>query len=232
MTNVTFRLFAPSGYAPALVARRKDTLVQLGTVTMTETDADGYYFGVIDVGSYAGDVIGSLTNPSGVLAGRINGTSCFLGDSDNAEILDALDTIAAKTALIGTGYNAPSGSMVSPAGKISRPITIGDDYLIANSRSFSWTVDAVPGFSLGDVQVRWGGSITKAGTRYTFEGTGSVDLVDDRWRIRCELLGSATEGKPSGAWDWSVELSVAGVEITKVQNVVEADRVRLIEKQT
>jgi hypothetical protein len=199
---------------------------------MTETTADGYYAGTIDVGSFTGDVIGSLTSPSGVVVGRVDGASCFLGDNDNAAILDALTDIAAETALIGSGYNAPTGSMVSPAGKISRPITIGDDYLIVNGRAFSWTVDAVPGFSIGEVLVRWGASITKAGVRYSFQGTGAVDLVGDRWRVRCELLGSATEGKPAGAWDWSVELSVAGVEITKVQNVVEADRVRLIEKQT
>lgn len=134
--------------------------------------------------------------------------------------------------LSGLSGSIVSGAMVSPAGKISRPITIGDDYLKANSRAFSWTVDPVVGFSVASVAVAWGGRRRFGGVTSEFSGTGTATLVSSRWLIECELPKAATEGLPAGFYDWSVELSVAGVEVTRIQNTTEGDRAVLLEKQT
>ncbi len=142
-----------------------------------------------------------------------------------------VNAIRAKTDLIGTGQ-AFTNAMVSPAGRFAAPIAIGDDYLASNSRAFEWTIDPIVGFVRGDVVVRIGFKMRKScGTVYSFSGSGSVLEVGDKWKVRCELTDAAA-GQPPGMYDWSVELSVGSVEITRIQNLTDATRVRVIEKQT
>jgi hypothetical protein len=69
MANVTFRFAAPPGFTPHVTILRADTYVELGDADATEIAAPGFYEAVIDVGSYTGDVLATLSNPTGSLYG-------------------------------------------------------------------------------------------------------------------------------------------------------------------
>lgn len=135
--------------------------------------------------------------------------------------------IKAKTDLIGTG--AINGSSpVSDTGVIS-PIVIGDDYLAANGRAFTWTVDKPSGFSLTNAMASFGASNDDA------EGwlvTGTItDNGDDTLLLSFDLEKDDTAGLNPTLYRWSVEIADAtGVEITQVRSG--KNLVQLVDKQT
>lgn len=124
---------------------------------------------------------------------------------------------------------------VAASGRL-RQIVIGDDYLAANGRSFAWTVPAIAGFTASSVEVRFGASAALSSGVYSFLETrasgGVTDNGDGTWDVSIDLPGSTTENLSSGAYDWSMTLSSAGVDITKVQNASSVDRVKIVASQS
>jgi hypothetical protein len=115
---------------------------------------------------------------------------------------------------------------VTDAGELIDPIVIGDDYLAVNNRSFTWTIDAIPGVTVGTATCYFGG-VYKT---YSWLVTGTITVVGTQWLLSFDLLKADTEDLVPGLYRWSVEVQDAsGNEITKVRN---ARTVELIRKQT
>jgi hypothetical protein len=147
-----------------------------------------------------------------------------------AGVTPQLNRIEAKTNLIGTGAVAVI-AMVSPTGEISSQIIIGDDYLEANNREFSWIVPAVPGVVMGTAQFYFGGKPITGGPGWLVLGEIS-DAGGGNWRVAAELPRTATTGLIEGLYRWSGEIrDVSGNEVTRIRS--DSNRhVQLVSKQT
>ena len=121
-----------------------------------------------------------------------------------------------------------ASSPVSPTGTINGPLIIGDDYLAANSRQFSWDVAAVTGLSAATATCSFGGD--RNGTGWLVSGT-VTDLGDSEWRLSFDLARSATSALEPGYYAWSVEVKgpTDGAEVTRVRS---GKAVELVEKAT
>jgi hypothetical protein len=124
-------------------------------------------------------------------------------------------------------YTSP---LVSPLGSINGPIVIGDDYLDAHGRAFSWEVASLPGVNVNDASF-WFGGKNSGGDGWLVEG--SVAEVDaSTWLAKAELLKTDTEGLPASNYKWSGELRDSeGNEITRVKSSCD-QKVALVDKQT
>lgn len=120
---------------------------------------------------------------------------------------------------------------VSTDGNLIYPIVIGDDYLVANARSFTWDIPAITGFSVGTATCRFGGSYTGDGVTHTWTVTGTItDLGTGYWRLSFDVPKTTTQDLPAAYYVWSVEVrSAGGTEITRVRS---GRLVQLVEKQT
>lgn len=125
-------------------------------------------------------------------------------------------------------YTSP---MVSPLGNINGPIVIGDDYLDAHGRAFSWEVASLPGVDVNDASFWFGGKNMGGGEGWLVEG--SVAEVDaSTWLVKAELIKTNTEGLPPTKYKWSGELRDSeGNEITRVKSSCD-QKVALVDKQT
>jgi hypothetical protein len=124
-----------------------------------------------------------------------------------------LDTIRDKTALITSG-SVQTSLPVTSAGQITGPLYIGDDYLNANGRAFSWTISPRSGVTVGTATCLFGGSYLSSSWLVT--GT-VIDNGNNTWTLRFELPRTVTESLVAGFYAWSVELrNAAGTEITEV----------------
>lgn len=121
-----------------------------------------------------------------------------------------------------------ASSPVSPTGTINGPIIIGDDYLAANSRQFSWEVAAVTGLSAATAVCSFGG--TRNGTGWLVTGT-VTDLGSGTWRLAFDLPRASTSALDPGYYAWSVEVKgpTDGAEVTRVRS---GKGVELVEKAT
>lgn len=141
--------------------------------------------------------------------------------------------IKPKTDLIGSG-TAFTAVPVSELGQLDK-IIIGDDYLKANSRSFKWTFDAIPGFTIGTCTGVFGvkaSSNPALSFTSTATTTDITDLGGGRWQVEFEVAKTLTSALPQGTYDWSVEIVQAGTEITVAKSKDRQSPVRLMVKQT
>lgn len=142
------------------------------------------------------------------------------GEIDFQEEIDARTLLARTTAGFRTSAPVAVDSSINE-------IIIGDDYLAANGRAFSWTVDAVQGFVVGECVCKFGGRLDDDNTWLV---TGSiVDNEDDTWTLSANLENTDTAALKEGGYLWSVEVEHEGVEVTRVK----ADcKTKLVRKQT
>jgi hypothetical protein len=143
-----------------------------------------------------------------------------------------LGDIRTQTALIGSANAVFSGGAVASDGNITE-IVIGDDYLEANSRHFSWTVNEPSGYVAATSTAWFGGeSILDTGT-WLVQGT----IVDNgaTWTLKFDLPKTSTASLLKGLYAWSVEVrSVSNAEATVVKssNDDDAEPTRLVRKYT
>jgi hypothetical protein len=124
-----------------------------------------------------------------------------------------LDTIRDKTALITSG-SVQTSLPVTLAGQITGPLYIGDDYLNANGRAFSWTIAARSGVTAATATCFFGGSYGTS--TWLVQGT-VVDNGNSTWTLRFDLPKTITGLLVAGFYAWSVELrNAGGTEITEV----------------
>jgi len=129
----------------------------------------------------------------------------------------------AETAATGT---VTVVSPVDTTGKITADIVIGDDYLAANARAFSWTIPAVTGVTAATATCKFGGDLK--GTGWLVTGTITVD--GSNWVLSFDLPKADTADLEAGYYAWSVKVySVSGTEITRVRS--DKHLVQLVEGQ-
>ena len=143
-----------------------------------------------------------------------------------------LDAIKDKTDLITSG-SVQTSLPVTASGQITGPLYIGDDYLNANGRAFSWTVALPTGYVLGTSSCRLGMEYIDESGSYSFVVTGTViDAGSGNVTLRFDVPKATTETLASGWYRWSVEhRDAAGVEITRVASGIKKE-VEWREKQT
>lgn len=238
----------PGVTAAELYSIGTDTLVDTADTVIPGTNDPSHYV-ITFSGVAAGDYrlvlkIGSLTvaiEPKVSVAVNSWNVASASGGLDAAGVRSAvglaaanldgqLSTITSKTSLLGTGAVAVI-AMVSPTGEISSPIIIGDDYLEANNREFSWVVPAVPGVVVGTAQFYFGGRPITGGPGWLVLGEVS-DAGGGNWRVAAELPRTATSGLAEGLYRWSGEIrDTSGNEVTRIRS--DSNRhVQLVNKQT
>ena len=131
-----------------------------------------------------------------------------------------LNSVKSQTDLIQSGGTVTVSTPVTSSGQLASPLIIGDDYLAANGRAFSWTVPLPSGFDASTATCKFGmryeddqgvNNFIATGT-VTDAGGGNVTLAFDVARTVTGLL------RP-GWYDWSVEIvSASGTEITRVKS--------------
>jgi len=131
-----------------------------------------------------------------------------------------LNSVKSQTDLIQAGGTVTVSTPVTASGQLASPLIIGDDYLNANGRAFSWTVPLPPGFVIAT-------STAKFGMRYeddqgvnSFVQSGTViDAGSGNVTLRFDVAKSVTGLLRPGWYDWSVEIvSASGTEITRVKS--------------
>lgn len=188
-------------------------------VTMTEV-ATGLYQATLDdtYGSVWYGFVGS-TAPT-TWDDRATGGPIKLFDLNLANL---------ATAATG-GVQVTVTQPVSTYGNMIYPIIIGDDYLAANSRAFTWDIPAITGFVVGSCTCKFGGKYHTKDTDYAWLVTGTVtDLGTGYWRLSFDVAKTITADLKSAHYVWSVEIAYGGTEITRVRS---GKTVQLVEKQT
>ena len=143
-------------------------------------------------------------------------------------VLDGINTLLDRTE---AGVTVTFQSPVADNGTLTE-IIIGDDYLAANSRAFTWTIPAVAGVTAGTAQCFFGGSTAVNATDYDWLVSGSITVDGSNWVLSFDLPKTATQDLPEGRYRWSVEVrSASGTEITRVKSPTN-NLVRLTDKQT
>lgn len=153
-------------------------------------------------------------------------------ETDAATAATQATAIKAKTDLIGTG-TAFSGPPVTESGQLTR-IIIGDDYNAANGRAFSWTFDAITGFTVGSCTAKFGLKHATNPTAYSALVTAATvtDLGSGRWSVSFDVDKTDTASLPQAHYEWSVEIVHATDEVTVAKSEDTRDRVKLVTKQT
>jgi hypothetical protein len=211
------------------------------SIALTESAVPGLYtgslaFATFPVGYYDMRIyIGAATVASASWAIRVT------ADATTAEYADSIGelrrwatnqtehdaTQASLASLASTGH-VTVVSPVDSTGKITGAIVIGDDYLAANSRAFSWTIPAISGVTVGTAIASFGGKLDADNTWLV---TGTITVDGANWVLSFDLPKTATASLDAGYYAWSVEVaSASGAEITRVRSDV--NQVQLVEKQT
>lgn len=130
-----------------------------------------------------------------------------------------LDAIKDKTDLITSG-TVQTSLPVTSSGQITSPLVIGDDYLAANGRAFSWTVALPTGFVAATASCRFGMRFEDETGVNSFISTGTVtDAGSGNVTLSFDVAKTVTGDLRPGWYDWSVEIvSASGVEITRVKS--------------
>jgi hypothetical protein len=173
-------------------------------VTLRVLSGDENRAVVLNFATLAIDANGHPTRLDVEVGSRLDETDALI------EAMDALiDAIKAKTDLIGTS-GAIVSAPVSTQGKIAQ-IFIGDDYLNANGRAFSWTIAEPTGFVAATSSCFFGGS---NGSGATWLVTGTITDNGSTWTLRFDMTKTDTNLTP-GLYEWTVEVkSASGVEHT------------------
>lgn len=144
--------------------------------------------------------------------------------TDLTSVNTKLDAIKLKTDLIVTGQITIQ-SPVNEDGSVN-PIVIGDDYLAAHDRSFDFFIDPVTGVDPTTASCFFGGERENKGSWLV---TGTVAVVDTKWRMRFELASDDTIDCLKGCYEWSAELRPAeSKRITRITGEVELVRSQTI----
>jgi hypothetical protein len=130
-----------------------------------------------------------------------------------------LDSIKDKTDLITSG-TVQTSLPVTSSGQITSPLVIGDDYLAANGRAFSWTVALPTGFVAATASCRFGMRFEDETGVNSFISTGAVtDAGSGNVTLSFDVAKTVTGDLRPGWYDWSVEIvSASGVEVTRVKS--------------
>ena len=125
--------------------------------------------------------------------------------------------VKAKTDLITSG-SVQTSLPVTQTGQITGPLYIGDDYLNANGRAFSWTVALPSGFVVGTSVCKFGMELAEGTGGASFGVTGTViDAGGGNVTLRFDVPRATTETLEPGFYRWSVEIaSASGNEVTRV----------------
>lgn len=190
------------------------------SVTLTEV-ATGLYQGTLD------DSLGS------VWYGFVGASApTTWDDRASGGPIKVFDLNLANLATAATGgVSVTVTQPVSTDGNLIYPIIIGDDYLAANSRAFTWDIPSITGFVVGTSTCKFGGKYVGKTATYTWSVTGSVtDLGTGYWRLSFDVAKTVTQSLVPAYYVWSVEIANAGgTEITRVRS---GKTVQLVEKQT
>jgi hypothetical protein len=147
----------------------------------------------------------------------------ILGFNSSGSVVDPsvgiLDEIRDKTALITSG-TVQTALPVTSSGQITSPLVIGDDYLSANGRAFSWTVALPAGFVAATASCRFGMRFEDETGVNSFVATGTVtDAGSGNVTLSFDVAKTVTGDLRPGWYDWSVEIvSASGVEVTRVKS--------------
>jgi hypothetical protein len=131
-----------------------------------------------------------------------------------------LDEIRDKTALIQAGGTVNVSTPVTASGQLASPLIIGDDYLNANGRAFSWTVALPSGFVAATATCKFGMRYEDDEGVNSFIQSGTViDAGSGNVTLRFDVAKAVTGLLRPGWYDWSVEIaSASGTEITRVKS--------------
>ena len=181
-------------------------------------------------GQFRFDTIALSMAPAGGGGGGTDWTSSertairsILGFNSSGTVVDPsvgiLDEIRDKTALITSG-TVNTALPVTASGQITSPLVIGDDYLAANGRAFSWTVSLPTGFVAATASCKFGMRFEDEQGVNSFISTGTVtDAGSGNVTLSFDVAKTVTGTLRPGWYDWSVEIvSASGTEITRVKS--------------
>lgn len=138
-------------------------------------------------------------------------------------------SIKAKTDLISATGAVVTNSPVTATGSV-RPIVIGDDYLAANGRAFSWTIAAISGITPGTATAYFGGTSTGTPTD-EFKVSGTVsDNGNGTWTIRCDMTAAVSATLLEQQYEWTLGIQAAGG--TRVTPVRWGERLQCVTSHT
>jgi len=154
-----------------------------------------------------------------------------------------LDKATAYTSFVEFLLDGPSDVVVNTVTqptattfKPSGPIIIGDDYLASvGGRNFEHIVNAISGYSAGDLGCKFGGkSVAAYGDQAAGTGwlvTGTVTAVTGGLSLKFDLPKATTQALMPGDYASSIEVYtlVGGYEVTRVTARLPF---QLVEKQT
>jgi molybdopterin-binding protein len=131
-----------------------------------------------------------------------------------------LNNVKSQTDLIQAGGTVTVSTPVTESGQLASPLIIGDDYLNANGRAFSWTVALPSGFVAATATCKFGMRYEDDQGVNSFIQSGTViDAGSGNVTLRFDVAKSVTELLRPGWYDWSVEIaSASGTEITRVKS--------------
>lgn len=177
------------------------------------SEASGRYRATVDADTY------------GAIWYFFEGASSPASYNDNIGSVDLQEEIDARTLLARTTAGFITSAPVNVDGTITS-IIIGDDYLAANGRAFTWTVDEVQGVSAASCTCEFGGKYKD--NAWLVTGT-ITDNGDDTWTLSFDLEASDTATLEPGEYRWSAQVKFSGKEVTKVKSDCTT---KLVEKQT
>jgi hypothetical protein len=131
-----------------------------------------------------------------------------------------LNNVKSQTDLIQAGGTVTVSTPVTASGQLASPLIIGDDYLNANGRAFSWTVALPSGFVAATATCKFGMRYEDDQGVNSFIQSGTViDAGSGNVTLRFDVSQAVTGLLRPGWYDWSVEIaSASGTEITRVKS--------------
>lgn len=139
-----------------------------------------------------------------------------------------LESIKVKLDSMGTGIVVITAP-VSVSGVLEE-LVLGDDYLTSNGRALEWTFPAIAGFTTsatGKLGLR-----SDCNNELILTNGVVTDVGGGDWKVTFDVLGTDTENLTPGNYDWSVEITQGGVEVTIAKNTMVRTMTRMVEKQT
>lgn len=226
----TFRISSfPEGETPVATLRSRGSDTAL-TPTYTGVAVSGrpsvYEF---DIGARAnGDYEIDIADPRANYVLRVaTGGNTVADDWNMLDLIADVSDVASDVTALGGAVTVIVDQPTVDDGQLTAPIIIGDDYLTANDRDFTWTVAEVPGVVVGTAKCYFGGRDAEG---HTWLVEGDITDNGDEWDLTFELTKDDTKNLRPGYYDWSVEVKDAsGKEITRVRS---NGKVKLVDKQT
>jgi hypothetical protein len=196
-----------------------------GVVDGTDTHVWDFDVSAWAVGDYWGLVDG-VSTPSYYVPVKVTATDATYYPTIALMLLDVPSDVVVNT------VTQPTATTFKPSG----PIIIGDDYLASvGGRNFEHIVNAISGYSAGDLGCKFGGKAVAAyGDQAVGTGwlvTGTVTAVTGGLSLKFDLPKATTQALMPGDYAASIELYtlVGGYEVTRQTAKYPY---QLVEKQT